>query len=165
MNRTKKAWESSGVSWRLPKCPLCSTNFYPDEIILWFDYINIVWDAGRDKTYVCPSKVKMFLDLRTSRFKRGSTLQKAIYAIIHSTKNDERTLGPTKEAKLIHEDRGEPQLISYWTMEEVYRLIRLETFHSLSYVVEDYNDLGMTNRTPFVIWVQEYNEWGNNIRT
>ena len=41
INNTNNQYESRGVSWRLPKCPLCQTNFHPEEIILWSDYINL----------------------------------------------------------------------------------------------------------------------------
>ena len=121
----------------------------------WHDYVNLMWGE-----YICPAKVLMYVDLRTCRLKAGGDLEPGLYAIVHSTFTDPRNHNkPHQHALKVWRDRGKSGLFKFWTMEKVFRLVGVNTFSSVCYVVPDFKDKDMTISTDFVIEVKPKDEW------
>ena len=137
----------------------------------WNDYVNIFWECepgGRIQNYTCPAKILMFLDLRRNTF-RGMNNQlgrsnlysrtPGIYAIVHSTQTHPSKYTPTLAASRLHSSRGKSKIARFWTMESQYHLILVSSISSTAFVIPDYDDENMLNKTEFVIEVLPKKEW------
>ena len=109
----------------------------------WYDWVQIQWQYQHG-VYYCPSKVLLFY-----------AIDGDLYAIVHSTKVDETTGQPMRNARKVWEQRGSSDVVKFWTMESNYRIVSVGVFNSTAFVYNDYKDEDMCEATGYKIEIKD----------
>ena len=119
----------------------------------WFDYVNVKW-MDEENWNICPARVCMFLEILGH-----PTYVDGKYAIVHSTAVHGKQYRPSKRARNVWKDRGEPPLFQFWDMEPTCQLAHVDALDSVAFVYPDFSDEDMAEKTGLVIEVKPIEDW------
>ena len=128
----------------------------------WFDYVNVKWYDDDIGQYSVPAKIQMFLDLSNNTFASGSIFKQELYVVItscvsHPVNKDK----PTNEAIAKWRRHGSSSLCKFWKLESRYRILPVSVIDTTCFVIEDYKDYGLKDKTQYVYEVKQYADWGS----